>query len=346
MSNSCRSRLQGARVSATTHAGLWLDKYIPGYEMLDAGKPEKLLVDTVAGISTPAVYEKYYQRWAASLKQIGVVGKKAHVQGRLSIGLGGESVLETAISLHRTYGVPYIPGSALKGLAASYARNRLAESNWGKGSKYYPVMFGDTANAGYLTFFDALYVPGTGHNNGQALWPDVITVHHPEYYQGDKPPADWDSPTPIPFLSATGDYLIAIGGDVAWAEKAFEILAWALAEVGIGAKTSSGYGRMEIEGMASGSSHSDISAKPDAQPSNDPDVLTVQRFEQRLAQMPHAKVAGEIHAVYQAWQALEVGDQVKRAIAQAILDKIEKAGRTKNSVGRTWYQELQAHGIG
>jgi len=43
---------------------------------------------------------------------------------------------------------------------------------------------------------------------------------------------------------------------------------------------------------------------------------------------------------------LEVGDQVKRAIAQAILDKIEKAGRTKNSVGRTWYQELQAHGIG
>src|SRR5207302_10163433 len=58
----------------------------------------------------------------------------AHVKGRMIIGLGDESVLETAITLHRTYGVPYIPGSALKGLAAAYVRQRLGEA-WQKGSK-------------------------------------------------------------------------------------------------------------------------------------------------------------------------------------------------------------------
>ena len=32
-----------------------------------------------------------------------------------------------------------------------------------------------------------------------------------------------------------------------WIDKTFEILAYALAEMGIGAKTSSGYGRMSLE---------------------------------------------------------------------------------------------------
>lgn len=243
MSNSRRDTLVQAAKTQTTHAGLWLDRFISGYEMTGKEKPEKIVVDQVAGIPTPQAYTHFYQRWERALGQMGIVGKKARVVGRLSIGLGGESVIETAISLHRTYGVPYIPGSALKGLAASYARNRLNETAWAKSSNAYRTLFGDPTNTGYITFFDALYVPDSGYEK-KALWPDVITVHHPEYYQGTKPPADWDSPTPIPFLSATGDYLVAIGGEPKWVEKAFEILALALEEMGIGAKTSSGYGRL------------------------------------------------------------------------------------------------------
>src|SRR5205085_8112131 len=83
---------------------------------------------------------------------------RAQVKGRMIVGLGSESVLETSISLHRTYGVPYIPGSALKGLAANYASLRLDE-DWQKGGKYYKIVFGDTDDAGYITFFDALYIP-------------------------------------------------------------------------------------------------------------------------------------------------------------------------------------------
>lgn len=39
---------------------------------------------------------------------------------RLIVGLGNESVYETSMTLHHIYGIPYIPGSAVKGVVRSY----------------------------------------------------------------------------------------------------------------------------------------------------------------------------------------------------------------------------------
>ncbi|NUM45121.1 MAG: type III-B CRISPR module RAMP protein Cmr6 [Anaerolineales bacterium] len=245
---SRRDATQKLKVNTDTHAGLWLDKYLKLDDPDPELKPQAKLVKGIAkDIRTPDIYKDYFDRWKQGLKQTGAICREARVLGRLAINLGAEAVLETSIALHRTYGVPYIPGSALKGLAAHYARNHLENEAWQKKGEAYQIMFGTTKTGGYVTFFDALYVPETGHK-GKALWPDIITVHHPDYYQGkkDAPPADWDSPTPIPFLSATGNFLIALAGPDKWVEKAFEILDLGLKEEGIGAKTSSGYGRMSF----------------------------------------------------------------------------------------------------
>lgn len=236
------------QIPSTAHAGLWIDKLLPHQEK---GKGEKKAEHFRQAVrSVDSLYKQFYERWEKSLAEIGAQTKRARVLGRLSIGLGGESVLETSISLHHTCGVPYIPGSALKGLAANYARNRLDEK-WQADADAYHIVFGDTKSAGYVTFYDALYIPGTAKAE-TPLALDVMNVHHPEYYRGEKdaPPADWDSPTPVSFLSATGSYLIAIHGPEVWVKAAFEILGYALKEEGIGAKTSSGYGRMELEGVA------------------------------------------------------------------------------------------------
>jgi CRISPR-associated protein Cmr6 len=257
MRNSRRKDLSSITHEQAQHAGLWLDRYIRTQER-EAKESRHDFVNEVAHIhESPlysSLYQSFYQRWCAALAQADPVPlvAKARVDGRMIVGLGTESVLETAISLHRTYGVPYIPGSALKGLAASFARQRLG-SDWHPDGTAYQTVFGDTTNAGYVSFFDALYVPGSGHN-GAALWPDVITVHHEGYYQdGTEPPADWDSPTPVPFLSATGSYLIAVSGPPdqnngnGWAEAAMDLLRLALKEMGVGAKTSSGYGRLTLD---------------------------------------------------------------------------------------------------
>jgi CRISPR-associated protein Cmr6 len=234
----------------TANAGLWLDKYITS---LDRGEVEShsQLVAEVANLPVPEMYARFYTRWKKVLEEeYHAQVRPFNVKGRMVVGLGSEGVLETSIMLHHTYGVPYIPGSALKGLAASYAR-LVAGEDWKEESKAYITVFGTSEAAGFITFFDALYIPETGHEK-RPLHTDVITVHHPEYYRGtaNAAPADWDSPTPIPFLSATGSYLIALAAPdldngAAWLNRVFEILTEALTIMGIGAKTSSGYGRME-----------------------------------------------------------------------------------------------------
>lgn len=241
------SSIQLSEVS-DAHAELWLDRY-----MDDVRESEKrsVFIAEVTTIPIPEIYETFYNRWIQGLESLGAKKREAHVKTRMIVGLGDESVLETSITLHKTYGVPYIPGSALKGLAASYARQRLTE-DWQQGSDAYQVIFGNTDEAGYIIFFDALYIPEPGTKK-QVLYPDVISTHHQKYYQNSgQPPADWDDPIPIPFLTATGDYMIALAAPElnerdAWIEKTFTILKDAFADMGIGAKTSSGYGRLELK---------------------------------------------------------------------------------------------------
>lgn len=237
--------------SRSPNAALWLDKFISEQ---DKGKKEvrSRFVKEVAGIPLPASYSSFFERWKKSLLDFRANGNtlligQAEVQGRMVVGTGNESVLETAITLHRTYGIPYIPGSALKGLAASFARTYCG-ADWKKGSQAYSIVFGRTDESGCITFFDALPDP---MGVSKLLHTDVLTIHHSSYYQNSSPasPTDWDDPNPVPFLSANGKYLVALAassGGEKWLNEAVKILVVALKELGIGAKTSSGYGRLEL----------------------------------------------------------------------------------------------------
>jgi cold shock CspA family protein len=78
-----------------------------------------------------------------------------------------------------------------------------------------------------------------------------MTIHHSKYYStGTEPPADWDDPIIVPFLAATGTFLVALSGPAKWVDAAFLILEHALRAEGIGAKTSAGYGRLTLLSVA------------------------------------------------------------------------------------------------
>ena len=271
MSENIQSRrlnLRSFKVNKdSTNASLWLNKYIIEQKVEKKESTAKQdLVNQVSNIKVPVIYEDFYKDiWLKSLEK--TEKNFIEISGRMIIGLGAESVLETSIMLHRTYGVPYIPGSALKGLAASFAHRFMGEG-WNKEKKdkvaketkaigkAHKLMFGSQDSAGYVIFHDALYVPDSYKNKPKnPLEIDILTVHHSEYYQeGKLAPADWDSPVPIPLLSAQGQYLLAVSansGDSTFDEKmvklAIEILGLALEQEGIGAKTSSGYGRASLK---------------------------------------------------------------------------------------------------
>jgi len=267
----------------------------------------------------------------------------ASTLGRMVINLGAESVIETSIALHHTYGTPYIPGSSLKGLAASYLRQKqriLAKKQREQGeasqeykelAAAYKILFGDQDEAGYIIFFDAHYRPGSAIYQGQEqpLHSDIMTVHHPKYYQGEHAPDDKQSPIPIPFLSATGHYLVALAApdlqhNKAWIDFTFDLLAQALLEQGIGAKTSSGYGRMKLV---------------------DPEELLLseqgKELKKNIQDMEQTEVNQKIQKKYEEWLKLKTEDD-KRIIAKVIIEKIEQTGYTQLKKKKAWYIELVA----
>ena len=314
-----RASLANEGRKPTTNAGLWLDKFIRNQAEEDRDSQRDLVRD-VSDIPVPEEYALWFERWQRALYDYGAQCRVAEVLGRMAVGLGEESVLETSVALHHTYGVPYIPGSALKGLAASFARQHLGE-RWQPGTGAYRIVFGDTENAGHIIFFDALPLPAS-----RLLYPDVITVHHEGYYQkGNMPPADWDNPNPIPFLSASGKYLVALAGPDLWVKAAFEILEHALLNLGVGAKTSSGYGRLKLE--------------PGLSVANGEQREVAQLIKQIQA-LKTSEVAGRIQAYYEQWRKLEVSPENKRRIAEAIVTKVREVGREKQSRDKNWYKEL------
>lgn len=214
-------------------------------------------VGRVASLPHPTAYRTFFERWKTSLAALRrddngsliTAFAQLRTMGRLIVGLGSDSVIETSIAFHRVYGVPYLPGSALKGVARRFARQALGDA-WAEGAYAFNVMFGKTDDnasfRGLVTFHDALPLPGKWH-----LVPDTITVHHSEYYTSTKKkvpgPSDGDTPNPIPLLAVNdGSFVLPLTGPAAWVEAAAKILRLALLEGGIGAKTALGYGRMQL----------------------------------------------------------------------------------------------------
>ena len=250
--NSVNRVLDQLTLDSSINAGLWLDKF----PVVTNDGDKACHFENLTKIAQPVIYKSSFKSWQNSLRTIGAQSKELKISGRMIVGLGGEGVLENSITLHRVYGIPYIPGSALKGLAASYAHKNLGD-DWKRDGRFHRLVFGSQDFAGLVTFHDALLIP---NSDKLPLHQEVMTVHHEGYY-GEKidrdtrerlPPADWDSPVPIPFVSASGSYLVALSTELednTFLNKVFKILALAFEEEGVGAKTSSGYGRGKLDDL-------------------------------------------------------------------------------------------------
>jgi len=138
----------------------------------------------------------------------------------LVCGLGAAHVLETALTLHHIWGVPYIPGSSLKGVCRQVAFWKLVEGksipeneleNFQKkfygelaidneDMLVYQLLFGAQDFKGLLLFLDVY----PECNNEKIFKLDIMNPHYSKYYgdsTGRTPPGDWENPTPIFFLT-------------------------------------------------------------------------------------------------------------------------------------------------
>jgi CRISPR-associated protein Cmr6 len=300
--------------------GLWLDRFLTvnlqNWEITQEAKRRHRLMELIGRPEWRSQMQEklnaLQNRHEAMLKwykqrDFAVRHIEAKPVWRFVVGLGAAHVLETGITLHRLFGLPIIPGSALKGAARTWALLKLAEelgvpilspteaaaksqtplekfeavilsqesereqaallsqllqdstipdeapirnlSPQELREKWQPFfeVFGSTERAGSVIFFDAipLEVP--------KFQLDIMNPHYPNYYctQGQNPPADWESPNPVFFLTVTETtYRFAIAARSEQGNRLLDFaekwLKGALADLGIGAKTSADYGFWDV----------------------------------------------------------------------------------------------------
>lgn len=244
----------GRNSGGASHAGLTLRRLLDSHENRDTAY--RAHVDQTVRVGIPEPYEPALDRWRDVLATLGAATLEVTTRAPLAVGLGNASPIEVGLTLHQTWGVPYLPGSALKGLARRAARHTgVPEAD--QRVIFGPDLSPDQADpaaevvacAGYATFWDGWLIPPA--KGSRVLKPDVITVHHPAYYRthGAEPPTDFDDPTPIPFVSVRPGvrFLVAVScpESAEVADLALSLTLWGLRVLGIGGKTNAGYGRLD-----------------------------------------------------------------------------------------------------
>ena len=197
----------------------------------------------------------------------------AQATAPFTTGLGNEHPLENGFAFLNPYGLPYLPGSGVKGVLRQAARE-LESGDWGVAHGWtedaITHLFGLESDdgdknhqRGALMFWDVL--PQLA---GDSLQVDVMTPHQGHYFQqrsdarsGDSvTPHDSGQPNPINFLTVPPGsrfsfyvqcnlpflrkHAPALADGGRWEALVQAALEHAFAWLGFGAKTAVGYGAM------------------------------------------------------------------------------------------------------
>src|SRR5262245_56883348 len=115
--------------SQEPHPGLRAERYaaidlVRGV-LSDEKKPEHVRLLTEQRV--PEVYGWAYQRWRQMVSRVCWTAEVS-TRSRLLIGVGNPSPLENGLTLHHTYGVPYLPATALKGVLNHWLAERFGRA--------------------------------------------------------------------------------------------------------------------------------------------------------------------------------------------------------------------------
>ncbi|MEN3045251.1 MAG: type III-B CRISPR module RAMP protein Cmr6 [Candidatus Hydrothermales bacterium] len=226
---------------------LFINKYVPiiDAEIKSNGKKQffSLKTQSIGGESKKHFYEGLLEKFTFSIplnfqNTINSQKESLRKQGfnvifsdslktytRLIIGLGSAHVLETSITLHHIYGIPYIPASAIKGVCRMAAYFKIAknknilenesklenlqkefygELSFDEDILKYQLLFGAMNFKGLLLFLDAYPEIRNNHEAFNLFDLDIMNVHYQKYYGDEKGkilPGDWEYPNPITFLT-------------------------------------------------------------------------------------------------------------------------------------------------
>jgi CRISPR-associated protein Cmr6 len=236
----------------TGHAGLWYDKFCDrwsnNWTLEASGETDSKKLAWIETVTKNPVGNKEMIEEAISrilrlaLARGGLFGVLVS-ESRFVTGLGRSHPVESGFAWHPTLGVPYLPGSSVKGMIRDWAEREAEPS---PSLDEVKKIFGSRGAVGQIDVLDLLPLAPV------RLEADVTTPHYGGWTP-EAPPADWCGPVPVPFL------VTAIGVSFAFAllprsqtgrEALGIVRSWlteAIVWAGAGAKTSVGYGRFRLD---------------------------------------------------------------------------------------------------
>ncbi|WCN08276.1 type III-B CRISPR module RAMP protein Cmr6 [Marinomonas mediterranea] len=248
------------------HAGLLLDRGFLKYDE-NQSTLKSDFINKLCQTESSSLYINEFIRWLNLTKDPQNPEKPSRfcqtlfsLENRLLIGLHGASALETGCMINHHNGMPYIPGSSVKGAVRHWARKHLSDELEKIWIKFFGSNPEDTDNdpfSGLVTFHDAWWVPNSAptasskasnkRTKSQPFINEIVTTHHLEYYsnEGDTKASDLDDPIPNALIGVHGSFLFTLEGEKPHTDIVKILLEKTLKESGIGAKTSAGYGYFE-----------------------------------------------------------------------------------------------------
>jgi CRISPR-associated protein Cmr6 len=286
------------------HAGLAFQKLYRQHD--EKGDSAKELLNALEKMSVSSqAYKTAFARWQSNLPENKLLFT-ATTMSALAIGLGNASPLEVGFTLHQTYGTPYLPGSAIKGLLT-----RAAEAHE-LSQEVKEILFGTTESAAHIVYWDAMLEP----SSTKPFQQDVITVHHQKYYQGNGYPTDFDDPIPVPFLSVKSGITFCVAlsssseGAGQWLYLAAELLKYAFEKMGLGGKTNSGYGYFKAQ-------------LPEKEKSPDEQGQTLlEKYQKRIESINGRNAQAETNGLLR--ELIAIKPEIRQATLKAMLTRLMK----------------------
>lgn len=269
-----------AKLTSHSHSGLHFGRFFDQWnsefdELANKESSKSRFLEQYEGqVGNKAEIDGYSLQLAKLVESLEGTWFVAKIQSTspLITGIGNPHPVENGFLWHHTLGTPYIPGSAIKGTLRSWLESYLgygAKDSDDQQADFQALRryFGsakkddDDTQAGDFVFFDAVPL------DTPTLKVEVMTPHMGDYYakgtnktdagKPDTTPADWHSPVPIKFLTVSeGNFLFSFAprsnltaamrkAALADQLQLVDALKKALQHMGIGAKTNTGFGRMQ-----------------------------------------------------------------------------------------------------